>query len=183
MRLRVEASNDHALVAAAVAGDDAAFEMLARRHQGAVRGLLRRLSRDYAAADDLAQLTFVKAWQKLATFRDGNFLSWLCAIAYRMWLQELRKPQHVSGGSETDIESAAAKCENPGRDMDIDRALIMLPAEQRQAVLLSFMAGMSHAEIVALTGWPLGTVKSHIARGKAKLHALLEGYSHAKERA
>lgn len=169
-------NDEAALIASVLDGDDSAFDRLVRQHQGVVRALLRRLTNDHAMADDLAQNTFVQAWQKLAGFRGGNFRSWLCAIAYRMWLQQLRRAGNVRD-TGNDPELLAGDSENPGRTRDFDQALARLSADQRLAVLLSFMAGMSHAEIATATNWPLGTVKSHLARGKTQLRALLEGYA------
>lgn len=85
---------DRALVARALLGQDRrAFEQLLRRHQGMVRAQLRRLLHgDEAAADDLAQETFLLAWRKLDQFRgESRFSTWLYRIAYSCSLQALRK--------------------------------------------------------------------------------------------
>lgn len=171
------AASDPTLVAAALAGDDEAFRQIVNRHQGVVRGLLRRMTRDHDQAEDLAQNTFVQAWQKLDTWRGGSLRSWLCTIATRMLFHELRRSDPLRGAVE-ETGTLVASSPDPGRQMDLDRALEMLNSEQRLVLLLSFTAGMSHAEIVAATGWPLGTVKSHAARGKQRLHSALEAYAH-----
>ena len=67
----------------AASGQDAAFEALVRRYQGAVRGLTRRLARHAAEADDIAQTAFLTAWRKIGSYRGGSFKAWICTIAYR----------------------------------------------------------------------------------------------------
>ena len=167
------------LIAAAIGGNDTAFGELVRHYQGSLRGLLRRMTADTSLADDLAQEAFVLAWQKLSGFRGGSFRSWLATIATRRWLRYLRDAPPPARESVDAIEGHAA--ENVGQRMDIDRALACLSADQRLAVLLSFTVGMSHAEIGQVTGWPLGTVKSHVSRGKQRLYHHLDGYDHAAQ--
>ena len=84
---------DNELVARAVSGQDAAaFGELVRRHQSHVRNFLRKLSRDYVLADDLAQDAFLHAWNKLHTFTgQGSFIGWLLKVAYTTFLQSKRK--------------------------------------------------------------------------------------------
>ncbi len=171
------AAEDRRLVEAAVNGDDRAFEGLVRRHQGVVRNLLRRLSHDAGLADDLAQSAFLRGWQKLPEFRGGSFRSWICTIAYRLHIEHLRRfsaSRELQSEGET-VDSVQA---SPGCALDIDQAINALSNEQRQVILMSCAAEMSHAEIAESTGWPLGTVKSHIARAKTRLRELLEAYSH-----
>ncbi|MGH8444993.1 MAG: sigma-70 family RNA polymerase sigma factor, partial [Solimonas sp.] len=84
---------DAVLIARVLAGDDRhAYATLVRRHQSAVRNVLRRLTAGQAAlADDLAQETFLQAYRKLAQFRaDAAFSTWLHRIATNAWLQHLR---------------------------------------------------------------------------------------------
>jgi len=93
-------TSDMELVTLVTSSDDqAAFQLLVERHQGAIRGFLRRLAAgDYGTADDLAQETFLMAYRKMHTFKStGSFLSWLHTIAYRQFLQHaaldgLREP-------------------------------------------------------------------------------------------
>ena len=95
-----EARVDRALVARALLeGDRRAFEQLLRRHQGMVRAQLRRLLHgDEAAADDLAQETFLLAWRKLDQFRgEARFSTWLYRIAYSCFLQAVRKRSWPAG--------------------------------------------------------------------------------------
>jgi len=165
------------LILAAQRGSPEAFAQLVGRHQQAVRGFLRRLCGAHADADDLAQETFVTAWSRIGAFRRGESLrAWLCGVAYRKWLTHRRS--EVRRWTR-EAASPADVSENPGpaRDarLDASKALGALPPEQRAAVALCLAAEFSHAEAAAALGLPLGTVKSHVARGRAKLIELLGG--------
>jgi len=164
------------LVTLARAGDNEAFEELVRRRQGRVRGLLRRLSSDAALGDDLAQEVFVQAWLRLSRLRDpGAFGGWLRQIAVNVWLQHARRARLILEPLADTDETAGAH--GPGTDhglrLDLDAALARLRPPERLCVLLAHAEGMSHAEIASATGMPLGTVKSHVARGSARLRSSL----------
>ena len=166
------------LVVLASRGDEAAFAELVRRRQGWVRGLLRRLSGDAALADDLAQDTFLHAWQKLAGLRDpGAFGAWLRQIAVNIWLQHARRrripmdaieesPGALNASSEGGMSNAAGR-------IDLGTALETLRPAERLCLVLAYAEGMSHGEIADATGLPLGTVKSHVSRATAKLREWL----------
>lgn len=163
----------------AVAGDRAAFSELVRRHQVTVRGMMRRLTKgNQADADDLAQATFLRAWRQIGTYSGGTFRSWLCAIAYREFLQVRRKTVARTrlNDAVTVLADHAAAPVASGVKRDLDQALATLPDEQRIAVVLCVGAGLSHSEASKVTGWPLGTVKSNITRGKQALRARLADY-------
>ena len=152
------------------------FSALVEQHQRAVRGFLRRLPGSHADADDLAQDTFVTAWGRLASFRSGQSVrAWLCGIAYRKWLthrrSQLRRSAREAQAAQEDLAAGA------GSDARLDAAaaLATLPADQRAAVALCLAADFSHAEAAEALGLPLGTVKSHVARGRAKLLEVLGG--------
>ena len=84
-------ASEAAVAALAMSGDDAAFGELVRRRQGAIRNLLRRLSRDAALADDLSQQVFVLAWKSIRTLKSPSaFGAWLRKLAVNCWLQQLR---------------------------------------------------------------------------------------------
>ncbi|MEQ9314389.1 MAG: RNA polymerase sigma factor, partial [Henriciella sp.] len=136
--------SDPDLAALAVKGDRKAFAELVRRHQGKVRGMLRRLSGSPSDGDDLAQQTFVTAWEKLSSYAGGRFQSWLCAIAYRQFLQAARKRKF-----EVPLEAATeqAVSEGPvGLKQDLDAALNALTDPQRLCVVLCTATGLTHAE-------------------------------------
>lgn len=168
------AMTDEDLVARVLAtADRQAFGELVGRHQRLVRGLLARLSGNRADADDLAQETFVQAWQRIATYRsEGSFKAWLCQIAYSRFLMSARKDRargRLMEGLRADppvLDQAKAL---PGASLDLDRALASLGDEERACVVLCYASGLSHAEASGVTGLPLGTVKSHVNRGRARL--------------
>ena len=151
--------------------------------EAAARGFLRRLAAgDHGTADDLAQDTFLLAYRKLHTLKSGKSLSsWLHSIAYRQFLQHGRK--HAR-------QQVMAEPPEPGHDprQAVDAeilapALMRLVNEQERACLtLAYAAGMSHPEIGDVTGLPLGTVKSHITRGKQKLQDWLVEHDHSISR-
>jgi len=168
---------DIGLVEAARRGSDAAFEKIVARHQKAVRGFLRRLGGDPSDADDLAQETFIAAWRELDRFRGlSSVRSWLCGIAYRKRLGQ-RRSQRRSGERDAAFAAASAREGEVAVDasdrLDLARAMADLPIEQRAAVSLCLAADFSHAEAAAALNVPLGTVKSHVARGRGKLLAAL----------
>jgi RNA polymerase sigma-70 factor (ECF subfamily) len=175
--------SDEALAAeAAACRDEAAFGELVRRHQGRVRGYLAKVSGNAALADDLAQDTFIRAWDRLASYRgSGNFSAWLMKIAHNEFLQSLRRTarerrlsqQLVDEGGDGELPSTLGGRPDAGVT-DLPRLLSVLSEEERSVLVLSYAYGYSHAEIVEVTGLPLGTVKSHIHRGRARVRAAFD---------
>lgn len=175
-----EARVDRALVARVLLGDDRrAFEQLVRRHQGMVRAQLRRLLHgDAASADDLAQETFLLAWRKLDQFRgDARFSTWIYRIAYSCFLQAYRK--RVPRALQADAcEAEQLPVADGAMDLqlDLDRALQRLSQAEQAVLLHCVQMGLSHEEAAYVLAMPLGTVKTHALRGKAKLKAELAGW-------
>lgn len=169
------AASDAELTALVVATrNTAAFGELVRRHQGLVRAMLQRMCRNHALADDLAQDAFIRAFEKIGSFKGtGTFKSWLCSIAYTEFLKSARKRKSTEKALEK-FQSGMEDSEAPrdmGNVVDLDRALATLKEDERAAVVLCYSCGMSHSEAADATGMPLGTVKSHVNRGRAKLQA------------
>ena len=159
----------------AAAGDAAAFGVLVRRHQSKLRGFLLRLTRgDRALADDLAQETFLEAFRKIAQFGEGSFIGWLCAIAYSRYLMEARKRKLESLDEAEEMPDDAPEAERASIvRLDLVKAMARLVPAQRAALTLCFALGLSHEEAAASLDLPLGTLKSHINRGREKLAAML----------
>lgn len=172
-----EARVDRALVARVLLGDDrTAFEQLLRRHQGMVRAQLRRLLHgDVATADDLAQETFLLAWRKLDQFRgEARFSTWLYRVAYSCFLQANRKiPPPVGGADEGEAERLPAPEEATDLQLDFERAMRRLSKAEQTVLLHCVQMGLSHEEAAYVLAMPLGTVKTHATRGKAKLKTAL----------
>jgi RNA polymerase sigma-70 factor (ECF subfamily) len=174
----VSPSDAELIVAARGRDDRAAFAELVRRHQSRVRTLLRRLTRgDAALADDLSQETFVLAWRNLARFRfEARFSTWIYRIAFNAWQSELRKRREVT--LDLDDESAASpdaveEMPDVGARVDLERAMTALSEGERAAIAACYYADLSHEEAAEALGIPLGTVKTHVLRAKAKLRARL----------
>jgi RNA polymerase sigma-70 factor (ECF subfamily) len=111
----------------------------------------------------------VQAWRTLAQLRNaGAFGGWLKQVAVRVWLQHARRARLPLEPLD-DTEEAAVTAPGAGERLDLQRGLEKLSPAQRLCVVLSYAEGMSHGEIADATGWPLGTVKSHVARGGARL--------------
>ena len=168
-------------LAARVAGSDdqAAFQSLVERHQAAIRGFLRRLlSGDHGTADDLAQETFLLAYRKMPSWRaSGSLSSWLHAIAYRQFLGFMRKhgrQQVMAEPPDGGFDPASAV----DAEILVPRLMRLVSAEERACLTLAYASGMSHPEIVEVTGLPLGTVKSHISRGRQKIQQWLQDNDH-----
>lgn len=164
------------VVALACAGDQPAFEELVRRRQSSIRNLLRGLCRNTALADDLAQETFLQAWIHLKSLRAPEaFGGWLRKMAINSWRQYLRREGALDRFDEVEAHDVVSK---PAvtEGMDLNSALGALSPNVRLCIVLTFHEGMSHGEIAAATQIPLGTVKSHIASGTARLRELLAAY-------
>jgi len=176
-----EARVDRALVARVLLADDRrAFEQLMRRHHGMVRAQLRRLLHgDQGKADDLAQEAFLLAWRKLHQFRgDARFSTWLYRIAYTCFLQAHRKKSWPSGVTSGEGTSGGGGERPPVPDtmnlrLDVERAMQRLSPAEQTVLLHCVQLGLSHSDAAYVLSMPLGTVKSHAARGKEKLRALL----------
>ena len=171
-------ADELSVVMCAIAGDDNAYGELVRRRQSAIRQLFRRLCRDPALADDLAQQTFLQAWRAIHTLKSpAAFGGWLKRLAVNVWLQRARNAR--AWLSTNDLESLP----EPGAQssvaerLDLDSALATLPPDVRLCITLAYAEHMSHREICEATGLPLGTVKSHITRGAARLRERLGAYA------
>jgi len=156
-------------------GDPAAFGELVRRHEARIRALLRRLTaHDAARADDLAQDTFFAAFRHIATFRgEAAVATWLVRIAVRQYLSDARRKRPEPVAEVGDV--VEPERDDPVALVDLDRGLSAIRDEQRLVVVLTFAHGLTHAEVAELTGWPLGTVKTHALRGRAALRDALTG--------
>jgi len=154
---------------------------LVKTHQGQIRAFLRRLTRNSALADDLAQDTFLRAFQSMGQVKDDTKTkSWLFQIAYRIFLDHIRKQKRRQELADENMPPDDADISSPnGVKMDIEQAMNTLTPEQRAAVMLCLSYGFSHSEAAKALNQPLGTVKSHVARGKSKLRAFLCVYEKA----
>jgi RNA polymerase sigma-70 factor (ECF subfamily) len=168
---------DADLVARVLVDDDQnAFGELVRRHQSAVRGLLRQLTRtDVALADDLAQQTFLRAYKNIRSFRgEARFSTWIYRIAYNCFREDARRRKELVGIDEEQLQTQHdPQVADPALRHDLMRALNLLPLNERSAVLLCCQNGLSHDEASRVLDIPLGTVKTNVLRGREKLKRML----------
>ena len=180
------------LVARARAGDHDAFAVLTARYQDRVYAIARSFVRDSEDALDLAQETFVKAFRGLGGFRGGPGLcTWLCRIAANSSRDWLRKQARRKAVSLDDEEIQGSGFEPPATDALSDPAGVAereelraavrsavqkLPEELRLAVLLHDIEGLSQRNVAEATGCCLGTAKTRVFRGRARLRRLLGAY-------
>ncbi|MBI1186231.1 MAG: sigma-70 family RNA polymerase sigma factor [Alphaproteobacteria bacterium] len=157
-------------------GGTRAFAFLVEAHQQSVRGFLRRLVGNHADADDLAQEAFVTAWRRLRRFEGrARFGVWVCGIGYRLARDQRRARGRAMARDAAWLDAhGPAEAEHAGEALSDARTLLaMLPEDQRAAVALCLGCGFSHADAAEALGMPLGTVKSHVQRGRARLQALV----------
>ena len=169
------------LVERASDGDHAAFEELYRRHRDRIYGLLWRLAGgDAALAEDLLQEAFVRAWQKLGSFRgDSRFGTWLHRLSANVALSDRRsKLRRVE--RETPLEGATERSATGDRDVrapwqiDLEAAIAILPHRARTVLVLFDIEGYSHAEIADLTGMAVGSSKAQLHRARRLVREELE---------
>lgn len=178
--------SDQDLIARVVAAKDQhAFAQLVLRYQSQLRLWARRLCNgDVHLADDLAQETFIKAYAALPAFRaEAKFSTWLYRIAYNIAASRWRAKKIDFCELDEQHDQAAEECElrQFAAQKDVGAALQHLSQPQQLAIRLCFEDGFSHEEAAEIMGIPLGTLKTHVNRGKKKLQALLESWQPAPE--
>lgn len=184
---------DAELVDRTLGGSEDAFRVLVDRHQQRVYNLLVRMLRHPALAEELAQETFLKAFSHLRSFDPRfKFSNWLLRIAHNTAIDAMRrrKPgQEVSfdDPGQGDQPTGADAFIDPGSDSApraverrelaevLGAALARLRPDYREAVVLRYQEDLSYEEISAITGLPLGTVKSNLHRARAEMAAFLRG--------
>jgi RNA polymerase sigma-70 factor (ECF subfamily) len=165
---------DADLIARVLAHEDHnAFGELVRRNQSPVRAFLTRMTRgDAHLADDLAQETFLKAWQKLQTFRGGaKFSTWLFGIAVNEFRGAARKRKELLLEEMDTVppEPEPSAAADSALRLDLTASLKRLNSEERAAIVLCCQNGLSHEEAAQVLDCPLGTVKTNILRGRERL--------------
>lgn len=170
-----EIESDPALCARSARGDQRAFGELVRRHEHQLRAFLRRVA-GAELGDELAQETFIKAWQSAGQFRgQAAFLTWLCAIGWRCFADHLRRQrQEVRKGEELAATAPSAETSSPDQRLDLSRVLLALSPEERASLVLCDGYGWSHAEAALILQMPLGTLKGTVMRAKKKCRTALE---------
>jgi RNA polymerase sigma factor (sigma-70 family) len=171
--------DDAALVRRSLDGDMGAFEELYRGHVGRVHGaILRLVGMDRGRAEELTQDAFVRAWQKLSSFRhESAFSTWLYRLGVNTALMDLRGRRDAK---ETDIEDLelAAGGDVPfcaGERGDLERAVSALPPRARAVLVLHDVEGWKHEEIATELGMAVGSSKAQLHRARGLLRNALGG--------
>jgi RNA polymerase sigma-70 factor (ECF subfamily) len=188
-----ETSDEQRIVQAVLAGDRDAFRGLVDREGPSIVSACARVLGDRSEAEDVAQEAFVIAYRSLSSWRsDGTFGAWVSRIAVRLavrragqrkrvtWLDPLAAESDQPGqnrfrlGGATDAVDPAHHVMRTERDAHLRSVVATLDEPYREVVMLRFFAERSLAEIAEATDRPLGTVKTHLHRGLARLRRALE---------
>jgi len=179
---------DERLVSLSKDGSLDAFNSLVERYQSAVYNLCLRILGHSQAAEDATQEAFLSAFRALPRFAGGNFRSWLLRIAANESKDEMRRRSRKDTFASLSemFDNIEPAIEPPGAGPGVDvlferkehaaalqRALLRLPFDQRQAIVLSDVHGLPYEEVARATGASLGTVKSRIHRGREHLRTLI----------
>ena len=182
-------ATDVELVRGALEGSESAFREIVLRYQRPVYGLIVRMVRDPARAEELAQDTFVKAFRALHTYDvQRKFSAWLLTIAHHVAIDELRKgaldteplEQRTEDGgrirefADMRTPSPAALTERAQLAAVLRTAIDRLRPEYRDVVTLRYERELDYDEIAEITGLPMGTVKSSLHRARKELAEHLE---------
>lgn len=146
-----------------------------------LRRYARALTGSREAADDLTQDTLEHAWRKRAAYQPhGSLRAWLFTVMHHRFVNGLRTPTHAphapvdAAADDTAAPSADGAAEHRVVVGELQAALLALPADQRETVLLVGLEQLSYAEAAAVLGVPIGTVMSRLSRGREALRRALE---------
>lgn len=171
------------------AGDLEAFGAFYDRHSALLFGLLVKILRDYHDAEEVLQEAMAQIWERASSYDEslGKPLSWAIALARNKAIDRLRSSQRKAKWVQEAAPEVEHQMVNAG-DVSADqkaaftdsseamrRALQSLPTDQRTAIEMAFLRGLTHAEIAEELKEPLGTIKARIRRGMMTLRECLEG--------
>ena len=169
------------IIARARRGDADAFEQLVEAYRNQVFRLALRMCGNEADADEVAQEAFLSAWKGLPNFRgESRFSTWLYQLTTHAAIDLLRREKRQAAAEDIDGITAADDAPSPQQQAEraetrreVRAALMQLPEEYRQVLLLRFMQELSYEEIGQALKLPAGTVKSRLNRAKAQLKDIL----------
>src|SRR5215510_13637534 len=163
------------MIRAAAAGDLVAFEKIVRAYQQNIWRFLRRFLGDAAAAEDVAQEVFLRLYRSLPSFaHQAKFSAWVFKIARNAALDELRRQKRrerlVVAAATAALDDAADAGGTTGEaKVEIEAALASLPADLRETVVLVEVFGLPYAEVSAVVGAPVGTIKSRMFQARERM--------------
>jgi RNA polymerase sigma factor (sigma-70 family) len=171
------AFSDESLIAGMAAGDACAMATFVRRYQARVYGLALKVVQDSGLAEEIAQDAFMRAWRYAATYdaRRGRVGTWLLTITRNLSVDAVRLRRDFPVDPEQLMGTLVAKIEERGYEgaERMRTGLRALPAEQARPVVLAAVYGWTAREIADQEGIPLGTAKTRIRRGRARLRRAL----------
>jgi RNA polymerase sigma-70 factor (ECF subfamily) len=185
--------DEQALIDSARKGDARAFNQLVLLYQSMAYNVAYRILVDPDAASDATQDAFLSAYKAMRKFRGGSFKAWLLRIVTNACYDQLRRKKRRPASSLDDLPVEAEHSQymqDPAEQPDeyverqqlgntIQAAISTLPVEQRTVLILSDVQGLNYNEIAEVMGLSLGTVKSRLSRGRARLRDyLLEQREH-----
>lgn len=180
--------SDVEILAEVTAGDIDAYGKIVARYRGRLYNFVFRFVGDRETAEDIVQETFLRAFRKRKEYRAiANFSTWLFTIAGNLAKSELRRRKrwrlfslHRDEESDTGMELPDESfrpdkvAESSLADVQIQEAIVSLPENYRQVILLRDVEGMSYQEISEIVDCPVGTVKSRVNRARLKLQQKLK---------
>jgi len=186
-------NNDWALIRRTLDGDLTAYEELVKRYQSAVYGLIYHMTANHEDAADLAQETFIKAYNALGSFKgDSGFFTWLYRIAINTTLNHLKRRARQGEMYLNDLSPEVSNDPyvgpvvstfTPDREAilaelqkKLNEALLKLSENHRVVVILHDIQGLKHEEIAKILGCNVGTVRSRLFYARQQLKAYLSDY-------
>jgi len=180
------ARDDTELIRLCLDGDRSAFDSLVARHYRGIYNMIHRMLGNAEDASDLTQETFLRAYSRMETFRLGrSFLAWIRRIATNLCIDHLRGRTEPAasldkrldaGIEQADLDKAVSPQEQVEIAEDSRRVLAAvqkLPPRQRAVLIMRHIDGMTLEEIAATLGWPLGTVKVNLFRGRQAVRKMV----------
>ncbi|MBV9348569.1 MAG: RNA polymerase sigma factor [Pseudolabrys sp.] len=174
----MQEQSDEALMARVAAGDEAAFRILARRHVPRAIALARRVLRNSAEAEDVAQDAMLRVWTNAPRWRPiASFRTWLTRIVVNLCIDRQRRVSWLGIEAAGDVADpapdAAARRETSDTARLIDEAIAELPVRQRTAIVLTYREGMSNAQTAEVLESSVAAVETLLVRAKQTLRAKL----------
>jgi RNA polymerase sigma factor (sigma-70 family) len=179
-RVRVGQRSDEELLDAVASGDDAALAALYDRFGRVAYGLAYRILRDQTLAEDAVQEAFLAVWRSADSYRRerAKAATWILTLVHRRAVdlvrrEDRRRSETLDEAQEPASESVDEEAGRRDRRVAVQAALAQLPDDQRQALELAYYGGYTQSELAERLGVPLGTIKSRMFAGLARLRELL----------
>jgi len=167
---------------------EAAFQILVKRFKSPLFNFVYRFLGDYELCSDVVQETFIRVFRNVDSYKNiGKFSTWIYTIASNLTKTEYRKIRSSKNfsisnfgqeGEDYEISDSTYRPDNMVESVQtgelIQKALLEIPEQYREMVILRDIQGLAYEEITEITGLPIGTVKSRINRGREKLQKLLK---------